>query len=47
MTNKFALFFGIALIGVIILDITQTEGAWLFFLAARLHNLIEWLAFWR
>ena len=47
MTNSLALILGTALVGLIALDVLAYDGASLLFLAKKLADLIEWLAFWR
>lgn len=47
MTNTFAIWFGIFLLAMIGLDWVFFDWSNLVFLAKKLADLIEWLAFWR
>lgn len=46
MTNRFAIFFGLFIVAVLVAD--QVFGwGWTLFLAKRFVDLIHWVAFWR
>lgn len=47
MTDRIALFLGIALIGLMVLDLAANGGEALLFLIRKLVVFIEFLAFWR
>ena len=47
MTNSLAIGLGILVLGGITLDLVLQEGDALVFLAKKLIELIEYLAFWR
>lgn len=47
MTDRIALFIGIALIGLIVLDLAANGGEALLFLLRKIFVFIEFLAFWR
>lgn len=47
MTNPIAVVLGLVLIGMIIGDVVAYDSANLLFLAKKLADLIEWIAFWR
>ena len=47
MTNTVAAWLAALLIAGAITDMTLNEGAILFFLALRLAELLDWMAFWR
>ena len=47
MTDRIALFLGVALIGLIIADLTANGGEALLFLMRKFFEFIEFLAFWR
>lgn len=47
MTNKIAFYLGLLITGAIVFDIAVYEGANLIFLARKMLDLMEWIAFWR
>jgi hypothetical protein len=47
MTNPIAIVLGLILIGLIVGDVMVYDAANLLFLAKKLADLIEWIAFWR
>lgn len=47
MTDRIALFLGVALIGLIIADLTANGGEACLFLMRKFFEFIEFLAFWR
>lgn len=47
MTDRIALFLGLALIGLIVADLAANGGEALLFLMRKFFELIEFLAFWR
>ena len=47
MTNSLAIVLGLLILGGIFIDIFLFESQNLLFLAKKLAELIEWLAFWR
>lgn len=47
MTNRIALVLGAIIVGLIMLDLLLFGTEHLVFLAKKLLELIEWLAFWR
>jgi hypothetical protein len=47
MTNTVAAWLAALLIAGAIADAALNEGAILFFLALRLVDLLDWMAFWR
>lgn len=47
MTNTLSIVLGVLLVGAIAFDIVANGGDTLLFLAKKLADLIEWLAFWR
>lgn len=47
MTNRIALFLGVALVALIVIDILLFGTEHIVFLSKKLFALIEWMAFWR
>ena len=47
MTNSIAVVLGILILGGIAADVMFTDTTALLFLAKKLYQLIEWIAFWR
>lgn len=47
MTNRLSLIIGSIIIGLIVLDLVVWGGENLIFLARKLDEFIEYLAFWR
>ncbi|WP_171174254.1 MULTISPECIES: hypothetical protein [unclassified Ruegeria] len=47
MTNLIAIWLGILLLGGAMLDMTLYGGDHLLFLAKKLYEFLDWLAFWR
>ena len=47
MTNKLAIWIGLIVIGLLILDQVLRDGDATIFLLRKLADLIEYLAFWR
>ena len=47
MSNTVAIVLGLTLIGLILLDTVMFDAENLLFLAKKLLELIEWIAFWR
>ena len=47
MTNKLAIWIGLIVIGLLILDQALRDGDTTIFLLRKLADLIEYLAFWR
>lgn len=47
MTNRIAIVLAGLIVALIFLDLVLNEGDALLFLAKKLDELIEWLAFWR
>ena len=47
MTNKIAIFLGLIIIGGLIYDRMAHDWANTLFLARKMADLIEWMAFWR
>ena len=47
MTNSIALGLGLIILGVLALDLMLFGTEHLLFLAKKLAEFIEWLAFWR
>ncbi len=47
MTNRIALALGLLLIALLAADVFAAEGARSLFLAKKLADVIEYLAFWR
>lgn len=47
MTNRIALVLGLALLGLIAIDIFVFGTTHLVFLGKKMLELIEWMAFWR
>ena len=47
MTNTVAAWLAALLIGGAVADIALNDGLIVFFLAVKLTDLIEWMAFWR
>jgi uncharacterized membrane protein len=47
MTNRIALVLGLMIIGAIVVDVMYYGTEHLVFLAKKMADLIEWLAFWR
>ncbi len=46
MTNKIALFLGLAILMAIVLDLLISDGAGEMFLAQKFLALIDWVIFW-
>ncbi len=47
MTNRIALVLGLLIIGAVALDYLYFGTTHFVFLAKKMTDLIEWLAFWR
>lgn len=47
MTDRIALFLGLALVGLIVADLSANGGEALLFLLRKFFEFIEFLAFWR
>ncbi len=47
MTNRIALVLGLLIVAAIAVDVALNGSAHMIFLAKKLDELIEWLAFWR
>ena len=47
MTNKIAIVLGCAILGAILYDVMIHDSANLLFLAKKMLEFIEWIAFWR
>ena len=47
MTDRIALYLGLAIVAFAALDLFANGGEVLFFLARKLFVLVEYLAFWR
>lgn len=47
MTNRIAIVLGLIIIGAIVVDYIYYGTEHVVFLAKKLTELIEWLAFWR
>ena len=47
MTNTLSIVLGTLLVAAIAFDAIANDGASLLFLAKKLADLIEWVAFWR
>jgi hypothetical protein len=47
MTNRIALVLGFLIVGAIIVDYVYYGTEHIVFLAKKMAELIEWLAFWR
>ncbi len=47
MTNRIAIWLGIVLIALILIDVIGFGAENLVFLGRKFFELIEWLAFWR
>lgn len=47
MTNKIALVLAFLIIGAVVVDVVYFGTDHILFLAKKLTDLIEWLAFWR
>ena len=47
MTNSIALSLGLLIIGALALDVMMYGSEHVIFLAKKMLELIEWLAFWR
>jgi hypothetical protein len=47
VTNRIAIFLGLFLIAIIVADIMIYGDEHVIFLAKKLFELIEWIAFWR
>jgi len=47
MTNPIALVLGLLLVGAIVADVMFYGTEHIVFLAKKMADLIEWLAFWR
>lgn len=47
MTDRIALFLGVALVGAILIDLAANGGEALLFLVRKFFVFIEFLAFWR
>lgn len=47
MTNKLALFLGFLIIAGLTVDFVYNDGSGTLFIARKLNDLIEWMAFWR
>jgi len=47
MTNKIAFILGFVIVAGIVYDVVAHDSANLLFLAKKLLEFIEWMAFWR
>ena len=47
MTNRIAVFLGVAIVLALVLDILFFGTEHLVFLGKKFFGLIEWIAFWR
>ncbi len=47
MTNRIAFVLGVLIIGAIVVDYVYYGTEHIVFLAKKMTELIEWLAFWR
>lgn len=47
MTNRIAFVLGLIIIGAIVVDYVYYGTEHIVFLAKKMTDLIEWLAFWR
>ncbi|WP_299153585.1 hypothetical protein [uncultured Tateyamaria sp.] len=47
MTNRIAFFLGLIIVIAIVVDVTLYGNEHLIFLAKKLAELLEWMAFWR
>ena len=47
MTNRIAFVLGLLIIGAIVVDYVYYGTEQIVFLAKKMNELIEWLAFWR
>ncbi|WP_297339006.1 glyceraldehyde-3-phosphate dehydrogenase [Pseudophaeobacter sp.] len=47
MTNKIAIWLGLLLVLAVVADLLLFSGDNLLFLAKKLFELIDWVAFWR
>ncbi|WP_173861055.1 hypothetical protein [Tabrizicola sp. TH137] len=47
MTDRIALYLGLALVGLIVLDLAVTGGDEILFVLRKIFVFIEFLAFWR
>lgn len=47
MTNRIAVYLGLFIVALIVLDITMNEGDRVIFLMKKFWDLIEYSAFWR
>lgn len=47
MTNRIALFMGLAILAAIAVDYSLYGTTHFLFLSKKLFELIEWVAFWR
>lgn len=47
MTNRIALVLGLLIVGAVTVDVMFYGTSHIVFLAKKMADLIEWLAFWR
>lgn len=47
MTDRLALTLGLMILSAVIIDLALFGSGHLFFLAKKLFELTEWMAFWR
>ena len=47
MTNRIAAFLGLILLGLLLADVLIFGSEHIVFLAKKLLDLIDWMAFWR
>lgn len=47
MTNKIAIWLGLIIIAAVSADLILWQGEHLLFLAKKLFELMDWVAFWR
>ena len=47
MTNRIAAFLGLILLGLLLADVLVFGSEHIVFLAKKLLDLIDWMAFWR
>ena len=47
MTNKIAIWLGLLLVLAVVADLLLFSGDNLLFLAKKLFELLDWVAFWR
>jgi hypothetical protein len=47
MSNRTNVILGVVIVGAIVADVALTRGAGSIFVAKKLADLVEYLAFWR